>query len=389
MTHLKVLSIILFGFVCVSALAQDDPITLNNPSFEDIPMQGKEPRGWFDCGFSQESPPDVQPQQGNFFKVVREAQEGSTYVGLVVRDNDTWERIAQRMSAAVESGSCYEFSVYMARSELYESLSRTTGEMANYATPAKLRIWGGNGYCDRKELLAESSLVVNTRWLKFNFRFEPKGTYNYIMLEAYYKTPTLFPYNGNILMDNASDIVKVPCDDEEPTPEPPVDEPIVETPTPPSTPDPVTETPITPTPRPVTPPVADSNKTFEGVRRSELSVGSTIRIQKLYFKADSTDFTRDSRTTLDELYEFLAANRDIEVEIGGHTNTVPPEEYCDRLSTARAESVVNYLVSRGIRSDRLKAVGYGKNRPIVKNDRNSLPARRKNQRVEVKVLKIG
>lgn len=373
-------------------LAQDDEvITLNNPSFEDIPSQGKEPRGWFDCGFSGESAPDVQPQpQGEYFKVIRAAQDGNTYMGMVVRDNDTWERVAQRMSGSVQAGSCYEFSLYMSRSELYESLSRTTQQTANYATPAKLRIWGGNGYCDRQELLAESSLVVNTRWLKFNFRFEPKGTYNYIMLEAYYKTPTLFPYNGNLLVDNASDIVLVPCDGPPPPPGPiaKIEDPTpLPVPTPPTTPEP--EPTPRPQPRQPAQPVVDNNKTFEGVRRSELKVGSTIRIQRLYFKADSTDFTVESRSTLDELYEFLAANRDIDVEIGGHTNTVPPEDYCEWLSTERAKSVVGYLQNRGISRERLKAVGYGKSRPIVKNDRNSLPARRKNQRVEVKVLKIG
>ena len=392
MTRFHLLGLLL-SFSLVGMAQDEEPITLNNPSFEDIPAQGKEPRGWFDCGFTGESAPDVQPQpQGEYFKVVRSAQEGNTYMGMVVRDNDTWERVAQRMSGSVKAGSCYEFSLYMSRSELYESQSRTTQLTANYATPAKLRIWGGNGYCDRQELLAESSLVVNTRWLKFNFRFEPKGTYNYIMLEAYYKTPTLFPYNGNILVDNASDIVRVPCDDKPPPPGPidtDDDEPLARVD--PQRPTPAPPTPAEPTPAPRQPvqPRTDGNKTFEGVRRSEMSVGSTIRIQRLYFKADSTDFTVESRSSLDELYEFLAANEDIDIEIGGHTNTVPPEDYCEWLSTERAKSVVDYLQRRGIRADRLKAVGYGKSRPIVKNDRNSLPARRKNQRVEVKVLRIG
>jgi hypothetical protein len=91
-----------------------------------------------------------------------------------------------------------------------------TNEPMNYATPVKLRIWGGSGYCSRMELLAESSLVINDNWKGYNFRFEPKQTHTYLVFEAFYKTPTPFPYNGNLLMDNASDILPVPCTIETP-----------------------------------------------------------------------------------------------------------------------------------------------------------------------------
>lgn len=385
-------SLLLFLLLVSGSLAaQNDVITLNNPSFEDIPRQGKEPRGWYDCGWSTESAPDVQPGLANsgdgFFKVQRPAKDGDTYVGLVVRDNDTWERIGQRLTTSLKAGQCYEFSIFMARSEVYESQSKVTGQLANYATPVKLRIWAGNAYCDRAELLAESSLVVNTRWLKFNFRFEPKQTHNFIMFEAYYRTPTLFPYNGNLLLDGSSDIVQVPCDETIPPPPADDDEPVADvTPPPPSTgsADPAPSTPVR-TPEPARP-APPKKSEFQG---EELAVGRSIRIQRLYFKADSTNFTRDSRTSLDELYEVMRDNNGLVVEVGGHTNTVPPPEYCDMLSSARAESVVEYLVRRGIESERLRAVGYGKRKPIIKDDLRNEAARKRNQRVEIKVLEMG
>ena len=89
-------------FITVSLLAQDDPIELNNPSFEDFARASKEPRGWYDCGFPGETPPDVQPSGG--FEVFKPAYEGRTYLGMVVRDNDTWESVAQRLSRPLQGG---------------------------------------------------------------------------------------------------------------------------------------------------------------------------------------------------------------------------------------------------------------------------------------------
>ena len=389
------------------AVAQGVVIEMNNPSFEDQPRTGKAPRGWYDCGWSTETPPDVNPIPNpdlNAFKVKRAAKEGGTYLGMVVRDNDTWERVGQRLSTPLEGGKCYEFSIYLSRSELYESMSRVTELPANYTTPAKLRIWGGNGYCDRREMLAESGLVINTRWLKFDFRFEPKQDMNYIMFEAYYKTPTLFPYNGNVLLDGASSIVQVPCSADDPL----LDEPLVEdTPTPetPATPeiptaerDLVVEVPAEPTPEPavVAPPPTTTTRPVDGAistlgeyKRDDLKVGTTVRIDKLYFPADQSNFKPESQETLDKIYGFLSQYPEVQVEIGGHTNTIPAEDYCLRLSKDRAQAVVNYLIQKGIPEEQLIAKGYGKSKPIARNDRYNMQARKKNQRVEVKILSFG
>ena len=90
---------------------------------------------------------------------------------------------------------------------------------------------------------------------------------------------------------------------------------------------------------------------------------------------------------LDEVYAFLDANDDVVIEVGGHTNGQPPHEFCDALSTARAEAVVAYLTSKGIAAERLYAKGYGKRRPRATN--RTVTGRRRNQRVEIKVLSVG
>jgi len=60
------------------------------------------------------------------------------------------------------------------------------------------------------------------------------------------------------------------------------------------------------------------------------------------------------------------------------------EEYCDLLSTARAKSVADYLVAKGIPATQVTYKGYGKRAPLVSND--TARGRKRNQRVEIKVL---
>ena len=377
------------GFLSLPVLGQESSITLNNASFEDIPRHSHAPRGWGDCGFANESPPDVQPSG---FSVNKKAYEGNTYLGLVVRDNDTWEAVSQKLSAAMESDKCYEFSIFLARSELYVSPSQITGKEANYTTPAKLRIYGGFGHCDKQYLLGESSLVINTRWIEFSFKFEPVDNYTHLIFEAFYKTPTLFPYNGNLLVDNASELKIIPCDDSEPI----VQEEEVDTQT-----TVVTETPNRPPqqalPQAVeeenpAPPVVEKTPAQKGPRyfggQEVKAKDQIIRIENLFFEVDAAEIQKASFPELNNLYKFLSDNQDLIIEIGGHTNNVPTEHwYCDSLSTARAKAVADYLADKGIDYDRLQYKGYGKRKPAYTNKTEY--GRRKNQRVEIKILSIG
>jgi outer membrane protein OmpA-like peptidoglycan-associated protein len=358
----------------LSMSAQDEePILLVNPSFEDEPKCCEAPQGWYNCGRSDESPPDIQPGS---FQVIKTPSNGVSYVGLVVRDNDTWESIGQRLSRPLEQGKCYEFTIDLCRAEEYVSLSRTTMEEVDYTIPAKLLVWGGMGYCDKRELLYETSVVTNTRWLGSMMRFQPKnGNYTYLMFEAYFKTPILFPYNGNILMDNASPIKPVPCKPKAP--------PIVQ------------REPVKP---PVKPPVSTGTKAPEktigateppanGIDRSKIKKGDIIRLNKIYFEANKYDITEASTPALEEVLNFLKENPDVFVEIGGHTNNRPSPEFADELSTNRAKAVATWLSKHGIPVERVKYKGYGKRYPIATNE--TPEGRSTNQRVEIKILSMN
>jgi hypothetical protein len=183
-------------------------IKLLNPSFEGPPKQGVEPSNWYNCGSPRETPPDIQP---GFFNVSKPPQNGLSYLGMVVRDNDTRESVSQRLSSPLKVDYCYSFSIWLCHSETYLSKSPTTNQQANYVVPIKLRIYGGNNYCDKTELLAETGEITTASWLEYKFELKPKKDYNYILLEASHKTPTLIPYNGNILIDNASVLVPKYC----------------------------------------------------------------------------------------------------------------------------------------------------------------------------------
>lgn len=119
---------------------------------------------------------------------------------------------------------------------------------------------------------------------------------------------------------------------------------------------------------------------------NKVTVGQKLRINELNFASDSSAITQDNYDILDEVYEFLVANPSVNVEIGGHTNTIPPHEYCDQLSTARAKRVAEYLYARGIPKNRITYKGYGKREPLTES--TSAQGRQRNQRVEVKILQM-
>lgn len=119
---------------------------------------------------------------------------------------------------------------------------------------------------------------------------------------------------------------------------------------------------------------------------SKVSVGQKLEISNIYYEADSTGIAAESFEVLDEIYEFLLDNKDVRIEIGGHTNSLPPNDYCDRVSTARAKSLADYLYEKGIEKSRISYVGYGKRNPIASNETKE--GRRRNQRVEVEIISL-
>lgn len=198
---------LIFTFCLIGQLAAQSEIKLRNPSFEDKPQHAHVPKGWKDCGLENESPPDVQPVGGSF-RVTRPPSDGKTYLAMIVRDNDSWESVGQKLKKPLQKGQCYSFEIDLCRSDFYLSRSRITGDVTNYNAPVRLLIWGGNELCEKAELLGESELIMNSDWQTFSFNFQPKNEYSYLSFEAYYQAFYVVPYCGNLLLDKASAILE-------------------------------------------------------------------------------------------------------------------------------------------------------------------------------------
>ena len=125
-------------------------------------------------------------------------------------------------------------------------------------------------------------------------------------------------------------------------------------------------------------------KANEGLASQNFKKGQVIQLDRLYFDADSTKITQRSIPILNEVYDMLLRKPNTKIEIGGHTNNIPEEAFCDMLSTARAKSVADYLTAKGIPTSQVTFKGYGKRKPLVSN--NTARGRKRNQRVEITVL---
>lgn len=102
------------------------------------------------------------------------------------------------------------------------------------------------------------------------------------------------------------------------------------------------------------------------------------------FETGKADLKPESFSVLDELVEYLKRKDDERIEVGGHTDNVGKAEANMILSTNRANTVRNYLISKGISADRVTSRGYGMTQPIEEND--TPEGRAMNRRTEVKIL---
>lgn len=88
---------------------------------------------------------------------------------------------------------------------------------------------------------------------------------------------------------------------------------------------------------------------------------------------------------LDKLVTYLKHNKHFKIEVQGHTDNQGSADVNYELSYRRALTVFNYLISRGIASNKMKVVGYGEDRPLYRNDTEE--HRELNRRIEIVFLK--
>ena len=116
----------------------------------------------------------------------------------------------------------------------------------------------------------------------------------------------------------------------------------------------------------------------------EAKAGQSIQLSNIYFETGKANLNTVVSSDLDRLTQFLKDNPASRLEIQGHTDKIGGLEVNNRLSQARANSVVDYLTKKGIDRNRLIARGYGASLPVA--DNSTVEGRAKNRRVVMKVI---
>lgn len=109
-----------------------------------------------------------------------------------------------------------------------------------------------------------------------------------------------------------------------------------------------------------------------------------INLKNVFYNIGSAELRDLSKHELDNVASIMNQYEDVTIEISGHTDNTGDPRSNMVLSDARATSVVNYLVSKGIDAQRLRAIGYGQNRPADTND--TAEGRQNNRRIEMRIL---
>jgi outer membrane protein OmpA-like peptidoglycan-associated protein len=120
------------------------------------------------------------------------------------------------------------------------------------------------------------------------------------------------------------------------------------------------------------------------VLRAIDTVGTMVFLP-IEFDYDQATIRPSSLPLLERIAQAMKAHPTLVLEVRGHTDDRGSDEYNLRLSQRRAEAVVDALVRMGIDRARLRAVGYGKSRPLV--DNTSEENRARNRRTEFVIIK--
>ena len=126
------------------------------------------------------------------------------------------------------------------------------------------------------------------------------------------------------------------------------------------------------------------------IELKKVKVGEKIVLKNTFFDYNKATLRPASIAELERLYQLLIKHSSLKIEISGHTDNQGSEEYNLKLSKRRAQSVVDYLINKGIDKNRLKATGYGSTKPLAPNENpdgsDNPQGRQLNRRTEFEVL---
>jgi len=123
-------------------------------------------------------------------------------------------------------------------------------------------------------------------------------------------------------------------------------------------------------------------------------VGTEIILANIFFDINSAEIKKESLVELDNLVDYLKKNSSVRVEIGGHTDSRNDAEFNLELSTRRAKVVYEYVIQKGINTERLAYKGYGETQLIISDEeilklltvKEKEEAHQKNRRTVYKII---
>jgi len=114
--------------------------------------------------------------------------------------------------------------------------------------------------------------------------------------------------------------------------------------------------------------------------------GILVNLPEVTFAVDSTTISPAMRAVLDDVAASMIRYPNSLIDVMGHTDSTGSDSYNLDLSRRRAESVANYLVSRGVTRARLETIGYGEQYPVA--DNTTEVGRAQNRRVEIRITPV-
>ena len=116
-----------------------------------------------------------------------------------------------------------------------------------------------------------------------------------------------------------------------------------------------------------------------------IQTGEVVRLNNIFFNTGKWELQAESFIELNRVAQLLNDNPTMQIEISGHTDNVGTDDFNITLSGNRAKAVVDYLISKGITTERLSSKGFGKTKPVAPNDTEE--GRKDNRRVEFTIVK--
>ncbi len=198
---------------------------LNNPSFEGLPTAKKSketknnpPKHWIDCGASQfenKSPPDLFSKSERSTTITATPSDGQTFLGMVARDDGSYEALSQKLWSPLLAGNCYSFTIDVMRSDNYKSRCLCCPHAnLNFNNLIQLRVFISNDVCGHDKQVLVTKPILYNEWQTIPIHFKCTKDANFITIEAFHVNPSA-PLNGNILLDNITNFSACKCIDED------------------------------------------------------------------------------------------------------------------------------------------------------------------------------